>query len=207
MTKKYLYIIRIINTNYYKIGIANNPERRLNDLQIAIPFELTIIYKKQFSDFYLIETYIHNTFINKHIRGEWFELAAYDINSIQNFLDNLEHTENIKKEVISRLRATKKYQKKTKSIYSNLKSAIHFKDINLYPKSLDIKSRWHISYYAKNNKFDTYKRFRVYGGLNKIKSKSERLMAAEYLKLQIIRALEAGFNPFDKVADITKFSP
>jgi len=202
MKNKFVYIIRIINTRFYKIGISNNVEIRLKDLNTATPFEMKIIFKKEFKDYHLVENYIQNTFINKHIRGEWFELSIYDINSIKEFLTNLKKRNNISSEIKKRLVSTKKNQK------NKLKSAIFFKGFELRPKKLEINQSWRILYYAKEKKNDEYKRFEVKGGMNRIKNKNERLIYANELKFHIIRSLEAGYNPFDNNGVvITKFNP
>ena len=202
MKKKFIYIIRIINTKFYKIGISNNVESRLRKLNTATPFEMKIIFKKSFKDFHLIENYVQNTFINKHIRGEWFELSIYDINSIKTFLENLENRNEINSEIKKRLVSAKRHQKR------KLKSAIIFKRIELRPKTLEMSQNWNIIYYAKEKRKDEFKRFAVKGGINRIKDKTERLIYADELKSHIIRALESGYNPFDNEGiPITKYSP
>lgn len=202
MKRKFVYIIRIINTKYYKIGISNNVESRLKELNTATPFEMKIIFKKYFKDFHLIENYVQNTFINKHVRGEWFELSIYDVNSIKTFLENLGNRNEINEEIKKRLVSTKKHQKK------NLKSSIIFKGVELRPKSLNIEQSWEIVYYAKEKKQDKFKRFRVKGGINRIKNKSERLIFADELKHHLIRILESGYNPFENNGKaVTIYSP
>ena len=194
MKRKLIYIIRIINTKYYKIGISNNVESRLKELNTATPFEMKIIFKKSFEDFHLI--------INKHIRGEWFELSIYDVNSIKTFLENLGNRNEINEEIKKRLVSTKKHQKK------NLKSSIIFKGVELRPKSLNIEQSWEIVYYAKEKPQDEFKRFRVKGGINRIKNKSERLIFANELKYHLIRILESGYNPFENNGKpVTIYSP
>lgn len=202
MRKKFIYIIRIINTKFYKIGISKNVESRLSELNTATPFEMKIIFKKSFKDFHLIENYVQNTFINKHIRGEWFELSIYDINSIKKFLENLANRNEINSDIKNRLVSARKYQKK------KLKSPIIFKGITLKPETHDMSKVWRIAYYAKEKRTDNYKRFAVKGGMNRIKDKTERLIYADELRSHIIRALESGYNPFDNEGiPINKFSP
>jgi hypothetical protein len=202
MKRKYVYIIRIINTKFYKIGISNNVESRLKELNTATPFDMTIVFKKHFKDFHLIENYVQNTFINKHIRGEWFELSVYDVNSIKSFLENLESRNEIISEIKSRLVSTKKHQNK------ELKSSIIFKNLELRPKTLEINQEWKIIYYAKEKPKDKFKRFSVKGGINRIKNKPERLIYADELKFHIMRALESGYNPFNNNGiPITNYSP
>jgi predicted GIY-YIG superfamily endonuclease len=61
----------------YKIGITNNPERRLKNLQTGHPFELKIHYKEEIpeSQVRLIEQTIHKTIKYKQTHGEWFDIS------------------------------------------------------------------------------------------------------------------------------------
>lgn len=106
-----IYIVHLINTNYYKIGIADSIERRLRNLQTANPFELKLIYSKSFIECFSIETYIHNFYLKKNVKGEWFELLNEDIYEIMYFLKRLESVKNISGEINKRLRLQKKHKK------------------------------------------------------------------------------------------------
>lgn len=63
----------------YKIGIARNPKSRLTDIQLANPFEVSLILTRTVRHEYahLVETAVHQALCIHHIRGEWFrcELA------------------------------------------------------------------------------------------------------------------------------------
>lgn len=64
----------------YKIGITNNPERRLKNLQTGHPFELKIHHIEQIpeSQVRLIEQTIHKTIKHKQTHGEWFDISLED---------------------------------------------------------------------------------------------------------------------------------
>jgi len=77
----YLYVIRC-GTKHgpVKIGIAQNVERRLAQLQTASPFTLKICRKikaKSRKHAEHMEKWLHHRFRRKHIRGEWFTNINY----------------------------------------------------------------------------------------------------------------------------------
>lgn len=61
--------------DFWKIGIAYDPERRLRDLQIGNPFDLTVAreYKLPFDLAYSIEQSMRTVLKNNYKRGEWFQ--------------------------------------------------------------------------------------------------------------------------------------
>lgn len=64
-----------------KVGIADNPTKRLRNLQTAAPFDLMLVHhfpmpSREIASF--IERAFHSTQSNRNIRGEWF-----DINFVQ----------------------------------------------------------------------------------------------------------------------------
>lgn len=81
-----MYILRNGNTNQYKIGITNDLNRRLRELQTGCPGELEIVklythYNKDKIKRY--ERVLHNYYTKCGCRiranGEWFELRKPDI--------------------------------------------------------------------------------------------------------------------------------
>jgi hypothetical protein len=82
-----LYILQNGNTNQYKIGITNNLNRRLQEIQLGCPYELKIIkiwthYNRKVIEKY--ERVLHKYFTKCGCRirenGEWFILRVPDIN-------------------------------------------------------------------------------------------------------------------------------
>lgn len=59
-----------------KIGIAERPETRLSELQVACPFELWIKNTATPNDAQQVEKYLHRFFRKYHMRGEWFDIPA-----------------------------------------------------------------------------------------------------------------------------------
>lgn len=57
-----------------KIGIAENPRKRLGDLQVSSPFELKVRQTATVTNAQAVERYLHTRFAGYYIRGEWFDL-------------------------------------------------------------------------------------------------------------------------------------
>lgn len=92
---RYLYVIRCLPYNYYKIGITNDIKKRLVDHQTGCPFELKFIFafEADMSDFLgkeieYLEDFFHRNYANRSIRGEWFELTEKEITDMCLFLEN-----------------------------------------------------------------------------------------------------------------------
>jgi uncharacterized membrane protein YhaH (DUF805 family) len=85
----YLYLMADTTNNYHKIGISNQPLFRERTLQSEKPTIVLIASKKYPSRQIAvsIEKALHETFRNKNIRGEWFNLNQTDINEIVKTLE------------------------------------------------------------------------------------------------------------------------
>ncbi|MFB9057813.1 GIY-YIG nuclease family protein [Mariniflexile ostreae] len=84
----FVYLMHDISNNYYKIGISNNPEYRERTLQSEKP-TIEMIASKKFPIRKIadsIEKALHNTYSEKRLRGEWFELNAKDVEYIKETL-------------------------------------------------------------------------------------------------------------------------
>lgn len=80
----YTYIIRMKNTDNYKIGQSRKPIKRVQQLQTACPESLELIaYVK--SDIWL-EKRLHRMFYMSRKRGEWFTLSYTKLNMILSYL-------------------------------------------------------------------------------------------------------------------------
>lgn len=79
-----VYLMHDTSNNYYKIGISNKPEYREKTLQSEKP-TIEIIVSKKFPIRKIaesIEKALHDTYSEKRLRGEWFELDLKDIEHI-----------------------------------------------------------------------------------------------------------------------------
>jgi hypothetical protein len=82
--KCHLYLMIDTTNGYYKIGISNKPYYREKTLQSEKP-TIELIATKAFPSRKIaesIEKALHNTFSDKNIRGEWFNLSEEDVDDI-----------------------------------------------------------------------------------------------------------------------------
>lgn len=73
----YVYLIEF--GSEYKIGHSSNVERRFRELKTQMPYEGTIIHTIETGDPEGIESYWHQYFSGKRLKGEWFKLSKEDI--------------------------------------------------------------------------------------------------------------------------------
>lgn len=73
---KYVYVIASSDNGPVKIGVSNNPQKRLKTLQTGHPLELFLKHVEETSEAFKIETILHNEYSIKGIRGEWFDMTV-----------------------------------------------------------------------------------------------------------------------------------
>lgn len=76
-----LYLIRASN-GAVKIGITNNLQRRLWDINCSSPLEIELIWHKKDLFASQLENELHRAYSHRHIRNEWFALTDQDISEI-----------------------------------------------------------------------------------------------------------------------------
>jgi hypothetical protein len=86
----HIYFIQQGMVGPIKIGISNNPCKRLANLQTANPHRLRLLffYKIHPARVYEVEERIHKCFQNDHIDGEWFSPSTNVVNSICNEIES-----------------------------------------------------------------------------------------------------------------------
>lgn len=80
----FVYLMLDEINRYYKIGISNNPKYRERTLQSEKP-SIKLICAKEFPSRRIaeaIESALHKAYTAEHIRGEWFNLTAKDVQEI-----------------------------------------------------------------------------------------------------------------------------
>jgi len=83
----YIYLIKVNDYDYYKIGISKNtPYNRLSGLQSGCPFELSIIDVYVVNNYRKMENILHNKYKKYHTLGEWFKFDNDMINKVKNDL-------------------------------------------------------------------------------------------------------------------------
>jgi predicted GIY-YIG superfamily endonuclease len=81
---KYLYIIQMKGTLYYKIGITNNLAKRLLALQTGNPIKLYIVrYYLIYTDANRLEKLIHSYLSEYHIHLEWYSISISKLKDIE----------------------------------------------------------------------------------------------------------------------------
>lgn len=76
----YVYLIRMGETNYHKVGISRiSVTQRLAHLQTSNPVELTLLAYYDQRDPIEIERSIHKALKSYHARGEWFCIPTQEV--------------------------------------------------------------------------------------------------------------------------------
>ena len=78
--RQYVYVIKNNDTCRIKVGVAQNVNKRLSQLQTGSDSELVLVYRSVIcSNAFDVEKFMHNKFKNNHIRGEWFNVSELDV--------------------------------------------------------------------------------------------------------------------------------
>lgn len=92
---KFLYVIRCLPHDYYKIGITNDIDKRIETHQTGCPLELKLVFavEADIEDYFgreivYLEQFFHKNYTDNRVRGEWFELTNKEITEICIFLQN-----------------------------------------------------------------------------------------------------------------------
>lgn len=82
-----VYILKKENEDLYKIGVSQNPARRIRDIKAILPFEVDIIFiSSELDKVYDLEFIIHKKFKDNNVRKEWFNIYEEDIVILINIL-------------------------------------------------------------------------------------------------------------------------
>lgn len=79
----YVYVLKQIGGDYYKIGRTSNPDNRLETFNVKLPFMVQYEIVIKTDDMYLLERQLHSRFNAKWIEGEWFCLTPDDLEAIR----------------------------------------------------------------------------------------------------------------------------
>ena len=84
----YVYLLFLRCSGHYKIGLSNNPERRVwKEISPVLPEEPELICTIGTEDMHRLEAQLHMRFANKRAKGEWFRLDANDVEYIKGLAD------------------------------------------------------------------------------------------------------------------------
>jgi hypothetical protein len=79
----FIYVMKIDNTELYKIGVSSEPSKRLSVIQTGSPFKVDLVNTYKVSNAYKLEKELHDLFKEKRKKGEWFELSNYNLREIE----------------------------------------------------------------------------------------------------------------------------
>lgn len=88
---KKIYLLKNLEEGYCKIGVAKNPQKRIQQLQTGNSAKLKILYTYKTDLANKIEKTLHNYLKHFQKEGEWFDLS---IKEEQEFLLKCEKIEN-----------------------------------------------------------------------------------------------------------------
>ncbi len=71
--KNYLYILTLNGSNSFKVGVTNDIEKRLRNIQTGNPNKIEIYFCDQIDEAYNIESKIKNKYKQYIKNGEWYE--------------------------------------------------------------------------------------------------------------------------------------
>ena len=83
--KGYVYLLK--GGGYYKIGLSNDVNRRMEEISPRLPFETELICTIATRDMYKLEAALHDLYAARRANGEWFELDEADVVLFKEFAD------------------------------------------------------------------------------------------------------------------------
>ena len=85
----FIYLIKLHNQDVYKLGVSNNPKRRICDIDSYLPFDLEILSIHYFKNVYDIEGLISDKIKDFSLRREWYSMPIEEAKKIMIELHNL----------------------------------------------------------------------------------------------------------------------
>ena len=72
---EYVYLIQMGRNRAYKIGISNDPQKRLESMQTANPYKLKLLHTIKADNAATAEEELHRLLYATRMEGEWFKLT------------------------------------------------------------------------------------------------------------------------------------
>jgi len=81
--RNFVYILSNSDNGYLKIGVSNNVDKRISQLQTGSWAELSVEYRSMVcSNSFDIESTVHEKLRSKRVRGEWYDVSISDAISL-----------------------------------------------------------------------------------------------------------------------------
>lgn len=74
-----VYLLRLGDTNYFKVGMTTDINGRVASLQTATPFDLHLIAAAEHPNAFAVEKDMHEMLKPCHVRNEWFMCEQTEI--------------------------------------------------------------------------------------------------------------------------------
>ena len=84
----YIYLIKIVNQDVYKLGVSRNPKRRLSDIDSYLPYDFEILAINYFKNVYDVEKEISESINEFNLKREWYNLSKSKAAEIMIYLHN-----------------------------------------------------------------------------------------------------------------------
>lgn len=78
----YVYLLKEVNGDHYKIGCTGNPDNRMYAFEVKLPFKVEYTALIRTRDMYALEKQLHERFADNRVAGEWFDLSPQDVQYI-----------------------------------------------------------------------------------------------------------------------------
>jgi len=81
-----VYIIRIQNTEQYKIGMTTNLTKRIKQIKSSNPYNIKLVYFVTTEHYRSLEAHLHKIYKSYRGIGEWFHFKEEDIYELEQIL-------------------------------------------------------------------------------------------------------------------------
>ena len=86
----FIYFVHADGTDRYKIGLTNNLDRRMKELNgKQSPFENRLQWSIEVSDMRSAEKDLHDRFNTRRVNGEWFQFSGGELDEVKSIYDRV----------------------------------------------------------------------------------------------------------------------